>query len=152
MAPGTTAKASAAMLTRVSTPANSAKKSRLAELAVLGAVCFAAVGHLLIKGGLNAPAATAAHVALWQRLLGYVLQPAVVLGLSIYAVGTAMWVFAVSKREISYLFPLSALNYVVVALGGKMLFGEAIPSGRWLGIAVVVAGVALMNWLGREES
>ena len=60
-----------------------------------------------------------------------------------------MWVFAVSKKEISYLFPLSALNYVAVAVGGMLLFGELISAGRWLGIAVVVVGVVLMQRSGR---
>ncbi len=140
------------MLTRASASERAARKSRAAEMAVLGAVLFAATGHLLIKSGLSAAGSPGTHAAIWQRLLGYVFQPEVVIGLAIYAVGTAMWVFAVSKREISYLFPLSAMNYVVVALGGKLLFGEAISGARWLGILVVVAGVVLMQWFGREES
>jgi len=72
-------------------------------------------------------------------------HPIVFTGLAIYGVGTLMWVFAVSRKEISYLYPLTALNYGVVALGGKMLFGEVISPARWLGIAVVVFGVVLMQ-------
>jgi len=129
-----------------------ARKNRMAELAVLGSVLFAATGHLLIKSGLIALQASGVPSGLILRLLRYLLQPAVTGGLAIYAIGTVMWVFAVSKRDISYLFPLSALNYVVVALGGTWLFGEDIPDMRWLGILVVFAGVWLMQRWGIEES
>ncbi len=151
MAPGTTAKAGPAAVAPMGWQERAAKKARHAELAVLGAVLFAAAGHLLIKAGLGA----SSHVVqsgLVHRLLSYALHPAVVVGLGIYAVGTLMWVFAVSKREISYLFPLSALNYVLVAVGGKVLFREAISPGHWLGIMVVVFGVVLMQRDGRKAS
>lgn len=124
-----------------------------AEWAVFGSILLAVVGHLLIKFGLNAVSKTAVfHLGLIHRVLVYVLQPAVFFGLATYALGTLLWVLAVSKREISYLFPLSAMNYVLVAIGGMVLFGEAIPVGRWLGILVVVAGVVLMQWWGRGDA
>jgi drug/metabolite transporter (DMT)-like permease len=139
---------------RVSSPKIrvAALKNRMAELAVLGSVLLAATGHLLIKSGLNALKASGVPSGLIPRLLNYLLQPAVTGGLAIYAFGTAAWVFAVSRRDISYLFPLSAMNYVVVALGGVWLFGERIPSMRWLGILVVFTGVWLMQRWGAEES
>jgi drug/metabolite transporter (DMT)-like permease len=148
----TMAEARAVMLANLPEKKASMHKNRVAEAAVLGSVFFAATGHLLIKSGLNALTIANAQGGLGSRLLGYLLHPAVIIGLAIYAMGTAMWVFAVSKREISYLFPLSALNYVVVALGGVWLFGEKIPSSRWTGILVVFAGVWLMQRWGAEES
>ena len=38
-----------------------------------------------------------------------------------------------------------------VALGGKFMFGEAISSQRWLGIAVVVIGVGMLQLSAREQ-
>jgi drug/metabolite transporter (DMT)-like permease len=133
--------------------ARMATKSRtfeMADLAVFGAVILAAIGHLMIKAGLTAVAATTSQADIFHRLLVYFSQPYVVLGLMIYGIGTAMWIFAVSKHDISYVFPISALNYVLVTLGGKFLFGELIPAKRWAGVAVVIVGVALMQSSGRE--
>lgn len=125
---------------------------QIADLAVLGAVLLAASGHLMIKAGLNISAAKATHSSIFQRLGAYFTQPYVLLGLAIYGAGTAMWIFAVSKRDISYVFPITALNYVLVTLGGKFLFAETIPAKRWVGIAVVIIGVALMQSAGRQGS
>jgi drug/metabolite transporter (DMT)-like permease len=127
-------------------------RNRGAETVVLGSVLFAAAGHLLIKSGLNTLKASGLPAGVGPRVLSYALQPAVMGGLAIYGIGTLLWIFAVSKRDISYLFPLSALNYVVVALGGMWLFGESIPGTRWAGILVVFAGVWLMQRWGVQES
>jgi drug/metabolite transporter (DMT)-like permease len=123
-----------------------------ADFAVLGSVLLAASGHLMIKAGLNAAIAATAHAAIVERLLLYFGQPLVVLGLVIYGLGTVMWVFAVSKRDISFVFPFTALNYVAVSLGGKFLFAETIPAKRWMGMAIVIFGIALMQTKGREAS
>ncbi|HWZ45611.1 MAG TPA: hypothetical protein VNW97_19205 [Candidatus Saccharimonadales bacterium] len=115
------------------------------EWAALGSILLASCGHLLIKLGLVAAAHATAYPGLVERVLHYMMQPAVAAGLMIYGLGTLLWIMAVSRRNISFLYPLTALNYVLVSLGGKILFDEKISSGRWLGIAVVVAGVALMQ-------
>jgi drug/metabolite transporter (DMT)-like permease len=104
----------------------------------------------MIKAGLNGAIFAAAHATSVGRLVICLTQPLVVLGLSIYGLGTAMWIFAVSKRDISYVFPIAALNYVFVTVGGMVLFDESIPTKRWIGIAVVVLGVALMQSAGRQ--
>jgi len=126
---------------------------QIADLSVLGSVLLAAVGHLMIKAGLNgAGSAAAIHTSIVERLGLYFSQPLVLLGLTIYGFGTALWVFAVSKRDISYVFPITALNYVLVTLGGKFLFAEVIPLKRWVGVAVVIIGVAFMQSAGRKGS
>jgi drug/metabolite transporter (DMT)-like permease len=122
----------------------------IADLAVFGAVILAAAGHLMIKAGLVAAAPAASHALLLGRLLTYFSQPYVLLGLTIYGIGTALWILAVSKHDISYVFPISALNYVLVTLGGKFLFAESVSLKRWAGVALVILGVGLMQSGGRK--
>lgn len=115
------------------------------EWTAFGAIVLAACGHLLIKMGLVAATHGAVDTGMLRKIAHYLLQPEVVCGLAVYGAGTALWISAVSRRNISFLYPLTALNYVLVSLGGGWLLGEHISTGRWLGIAVVVAGVALMQ-------
>lgn len=125
--------------------------SSLWQFAALGTVLLASCGHLLIKLGL-----TSVHGGAGAGLAGkialYLAQPAVVAGLAIYGLGTLIWIYAVSQRNISFLYPLTALNYVIVTLGGWYWFEETIRPGRWLGIAVVVAGVALLQLSARGDN
>ena len=136
--------------TIVTTPKN--QTFAVIDLAVFGAVILAAVGHLMIKAGLAGALAAASHATMLGRLFVYFSQPYVLLGLAIYGIGTAMWILAVSKHDISYVYPLSALNYVLVTLGGRFLFSESIPAKRWAGVVVVVVGVALMQSSGRDRA
>jgi multidrug transporter EmrE-like cation transporter len=115
-----------------------------AEVALIISVLLAACGHLLIKHGLNS-AAVPATAALLVKLQTYFLAPLVVTGLAIYGMGTMLWIVAVSKRDISYLYPFTSLNYVVITLGGMWLFSEPVTTGRWLGILVVMLGVGMMH-------
>ncbi|HTC92412.1 MAG TPA: hypothetical protein VK699_03035 [Terriglobales bacterium] len=120
-------------------------------VAALGAIILASCGHLLIKAGLRSAVLTTPAGGIFARLVHYLLHPAVAVGLGIYGLGTILWVYAVSRRSISFLYPLTALNYAIVTMGGKFLFGESITRGRWLGIAVVMLGVALMQLSMKEE-
>ena len=46
--------------------------------------------------------------------------------------------------NISFVSPVTALNYVVGALGGKFFLGESVTRQRWAGVALVCIGVVLV--------
>ena len=135
-------------------PANAAATSESApragrridstELALIAAILLAACGHLMIKYGLNSLPAVHDQ-ALLRRLLGYAASPGLLAGLAVYGTGTLLWIAAVSKRDISYLYPISAVNYVILTVAGIWLFGEAVSPLRWLGIVTVMVGVAVLQ-------
>ena len=106
---------------------------------------FVVSGHLLIKSGLNTAAAlmpTAVGIARVERS---VLQVQVVAGLLIYFLGSICWMIAVAQREISFLYPLSSINYVLVVVASYVVFSEGISLQRACGVLVIVLGMILMN-------
>lgn len=115
------------------------------QWSALAAILLASSGHLLIKFGLLSAVQTVTDLGVAARIMHYLLQPAVAVGLAIYGLGTLFWISAVSRRDISFLYPITALNYVLVSVGGKFLFDEVVSPARWLGICVVVIGVALLQ-------
>jgi len=127
------------------------KKSALWQWAALGAILLGSFGHLLIKLGVTGGAHNIGGESLVARIGHYFLQPAALAGLAIYGAGTLLWIYAVSQRNISFLYPLTALTYVTVALGGKFMFGETISAERWLGIGVVMIGVAMLQFSAKED-
>lgn len=131
--------------------AEPARNVALWRWAALGAILLASCGHLLIKAGVTAASHNAGSAGPLSRIAHYFFQPAAMGGLTIYGVGTLLWIYAVSQRSISFLYPLTALTYVIVAMGGRFAFGEAIPSGRWIGIGVVVLGVAMLQLSAKGE-
>jgi len=106
---------------------------------------FVVCGHLLIKAGLNAASEHPTGAGLVPAILHLLLQPEVVGGLSIYLLGTVCWISAVAQKEISFLYPLTSINYVMVVATSLLLFHEVVPPRRIIGVAVIVIGMILMN-------
>jgi uncharacterized membrane protein len=108
---------------------------------------FVVSGHLLIKAGLNTAtaAATTSQAAGVARIIHSVVQLEVIAGLLIYSLGSVCWMIAVAQREISFLYPLSSINYVLVVLISYAVFSEAISWQRASGVTVIVLGIVLMN-------
>jgi uncharacterized membrane protein len=106
---------------------------------------FVVSGHLLIKAGLNAATLAMSPATGISRVVHSVLHPEVVAGLLIYFLGSVCWMIAVAQREISFLYPLSSINYVLVVIISYVMFAEAISLQRASGVALIVLGMILMN-------
>jgi drug/metabolite transporter (DMT)-like permease len=50
-----------------------------------------------------------------------------------------------SWADLSYVVPVTAVGYVVVALLGRIFLDERITMARWAGIVLIVGGVALVG-------
>ncbi len=112
-----------------------------AEVLVGGSVIFATAGQVIIKLGLEK------SVGLWCWLphaLPAPLTLGVIGGLLIYGIGTVLWIAAISRSNVSYLYPLASLNYVLIALCGHFLLHEPLLTGRWIGIGIMAAGIVLL--------
>jgi drug/metabolite transporter (DMT)-like permease len=113
------------------------------ELLVITSVILGAVGQLLLKASLLLlnPHANSIVGSGNPRIFCAI---GIFIGLSVYAVGTLFWIRAVSRAAISYLYPLTASSYALVALGGHLLFNEVVHPWRWAGIGVMCVGIALL--------
>src|SRR5262249_12901606 len=64
-------------------------------------------------------------------------------------VGNALFYFlflaVLSWAEVSVALPLTALEYAIAAALGILFLKEPVPPLRWAGIALVIAGVALIS-------
>jgi drug/metabolite transporter (DMT)-like permease len=49
-----------------------------------------------------------------------------------------------SVENVSFVVPVTALSYVAGGLGGMLFLGERLGRSRWIGIALVCVGVALV--------
>jgi drug/metabolite transporter (DMT)-like permease len=113
-------------------------------VAFTASAVFVVCGHLLIKAGLNANVQHAGASGLFG-LISLAMRPEVLTGLLIYLLGSICWIVAVAQQEISFLYPLSSLNYVLVVVGSSLLFHETVSVRRASGLVVIVVGMVLIN-------
>lgn len=71
-------------------------------------------------------------------------------------IGVAMMALAffsllgvLSIENVSFVVPMTALNYAAGALGGKFFLGERVTARRWAGVLIVCVGVTLV-WFGKH--
>jgi len=63
------------------------------------------------------------------------------LGVALMAVAFFSLLGMLSLENVSFVVPVTALNYVAGALGGKFFLGERVMGRRWAGVALVCIGV-----------
>ena len=49
-----------------------------------------------------------------------------------------------SIDNVSFVVPMTAFNFVIGTLGGKLFLGEQVTSRRWMGVLLVCAGVSFV--------
>jgi drug/metabolite transporter (DMT)-like permease len=77
-------------------------------------------------------------------LLLAITNPWVALGILLLLAFFACYMSALSWADLTYVLPATSLGYVLVALIGHFNFHEAISPTRWLGIALIAAGVGFV--------
>jgi len=64
----------------------------------------------------------------------------IILGLIIYGSAFILWLAALSTLDVSFMYPMLSLAYVVTAIFAFIILGEQITLSRWAGITLVVIG------------
>jgi drug/metabolite transporter (DMT)-like permease len=72
-------------------------------------------------------------------------HPWVALGVVLLVLWQLSRMALLSWADLSYVVPVTAVGYVLVALIGKALLQEDITARRWVGILLIMAGVALVG-------
>lgn len=111
-----------------------------------GSVAMAAAGQILIKLGLLGKGRFGLPALHWPLIL----PMGVLIGLCVYGLGTVLWFAAVAQKNISYLYPLAATNYVLLGIAGHFLLHEQMGLVRWAGISVMAVGIALLSKTDRS--
>ncbi|MBA2430972.1 MAG: EamA family transporter, partial [Chthoniobacterales bacterium] len=107
----------------------------------LSAVCTT-VSELFLKRG----AIDTAHISEqwgWTGVTG-LASPYVWVGI-IFVIGSFLtWLYVLKHLPLSVAFPASQVVHVTIPVSSWLVLGEQIISVRWLGILLVLAGLALV--------
>jgi drug/metabolite transporter (DMT)-like permease len=111
-------------------------------LLVLISVVAMSAGQLLLKKGLLIIGQTPHSLSELGPFLLKAYSNLYVISAVVLTIITALaWILAVSRAELSHIYPFMALSYVVVAIFSLWLFSENVTAIRWLGIALICVGV-----------
>ena len=113
---------------------------------ILAGVRLNAAAQLLLKKGMmsigSLSISSAGFLPFVQRVL---FEPFVIAGLGCYVISVGIWMFVLSKCEVSFAYPFLSIGYVVTAVGGYYMFSESLTITRILGILTICLGVVLIS-------
>ena len=112
-------------------------------LILAGVTVFAPVGDSLLSYGMKQIGNVSATD--FPGLLLAVRNPWVTLGIVLLLGFFASYMNALSFADLTYVLPASSLGYVLLALIARFALHERISLMRWLGIALVSAGVGFVT-------
>lgn len=64
-------------------------------------------------------------------------------GLCIVA-GTGLWLLVLYRMDVSRAFPALSLGSILVVIFSRLYLGERVPAYRWMGVALISVGIALV--------
>ena len=111
-------------------------------LVLAGVAAFSAVGDSLLARGMKHLGNVSPHNL--SSLILAILNPWVAAGILFLLAFFASYMSALSWADLTYVLPATSLGYVLVALVARYGFHEAITPARWLGIALITAGVGFV--------
>jgi drug/metabolite transporter (DMT)-like permease len=110
------------------------KKAALTML--LLSVVLNAAGQLMLKATrVDYPDAS---------LIALFLHAKTWLALILYGLAALIWLWVLSRAQLSFAYPVLALSFPIVVALSAVLFSESISMTHWMGVGVIVFGVSLL--------
>ena len=110
----------------------------IAWIVLAAAITTSLVGQILLKAGASGSVAASAgfidQLFRWQTIIG----------LGCYGGAALLYIIALRKIPMSIALPCTAASYVVIAVIGWAVFGEAMGMQKVLAIGLISLGVVLL--------
>ena len=107
---------------------------------ILLSLVFICIGQILFKIGTNT-----VNIELTYNGVVGMIHSTIPLGIICYVFSLYLWLKALQEVELSTLFPLYALNFVLISLAGFFIFHENFSAAKIIGIVIIIIGVLILS-------
>lgn len=115
---------------------------------LLVALIFEAIGVVFLKKGIQqvGDVQRISVSEITRVIKNGVTNKFVLTGVFFEAVFFGMLLVLMSKGDISMIWPLTALGFVITTIAAKFVLHEQVSATRWSGVVLIVLGAALISW------
>ena len=121
---------------------------------LLIAFTFEAFGIIALKKGLNEIGAkyTARKASLpaWKNVVSLVgnwfTNKDVLFGLLLETIFFVQLQYLLGQRDVSFVWPLTAISFVMTALAAKFFLHERVDATRWTGVVLIILGAGFIGY------
>lgn len=113
---------------------------------VLVCVLIGAFGQIVWKQGMSSmdKITNVEELLNFKTIFNIFINRYILFGIVLYGSAFILWLAAMSTLDISFMYPLLSLAYVVTTVFAVSFLGEVVTFSRWAGIALVVIGCVLI--------
>jgi uncharacterized membrane protein len=80
-----------------------------------------------------------------KGIINILFNPYIFSGGIIYIFATVIWLYLLSREQLSRVYPLQSLCYIVGAIAGIIIFNESISVCKMLGLLLICGGAVLVG-------
>jgi len=110
---------------------------------ILIGILFASSGQIFWKIGMSETGPITSPLSL-NSSMEVIMNPWVIGGLISYGLSTIFWLIALSRADLSFVYPFIALTFVIIFFASAILFHESISMARIIGAGIIVLGIIVL--------
>lgn len=112
----------------------------------LVSIVLGALGQVILKSGADKIGSLSLSASsLFSDLLRIIKTPQILSGMVFFGLSSLLWIKVLTRSELSLVYPMVSLSYILVAILSFLLFKEQFTMQKILGIAVIITGVVVLN-------
>jgi multidrug transporter EmrE-like cation transporter len=131
----------------VAAEAASRSSSAISFVLVIISVALATGGHFTLKAAMDRVGriGTAQVSAFGDTIARAAKEPLLWIGLILFGISAVFWLVVLSRVSLSIAYPFAGLSYVGIVLLDRYVLNEPVPALRWVGVATIAIGIALVG-------
>jgi drug/metabolite transporter (DMT)-like permease len=88
---------------------------------------------------------------IWRVVKRGVVNPNIIFGVTLQAGFFTCLLILLSRSDVSFVWPLTALGFVLATLAAKFFLHEHVSPLRWVGVILIVIGAWIISWTEQHK-
>lgn len=118
---------------------------------IISSVLLNALAQILLKAGMKQFGNIELKNNIINTSVSIVLNPYIITGFISYGVSIILWLWVLSKVDVSLAYPFQALGYIVVTILAWLIFQEDITLTRIIALIFISIGLIILAFSGRVQ-
>jgi len=122
------------------------RRDKKMSVLILVSLCviMGVIAQLAMKKGMNMVGVVGLKDIFSEKVFSIVFQRYVLVGIVLYFLAAMIWLVILSQAELSFVYPLISIGYIITAILSWFLFKENLTLFRVVGILLICSGVYLI--------
>ena len=118
---------------------------------IITSVLLNALAQILLKAGMKNFSNIDLKNNVIQTFISIAINPYIICGFISYGISILLWLWVLSKVDVSYAYPFQALGYIVVTVLAWLIFQENINLTRIIALIFITLGLIILALSARAN-